>query len=131
MKARIKVKFLKMLRSGLYTQTTGQLKTVSAEGEEAYCASGLLCELHRLANLEVAKWKKQLPSTSDRAYVYRIKGKTSPAKFLYMCPTFVAEWAGIDPEMYLVYKKKTQNLWELNDDGLSFKQLARLIEKQW
>lgn len=48
-------KWVETLRSGQYTQTTGQLGEVDGDGNASYCCLGVLCEVVRQDGLNLSR----------------------------------------------------------------------------
>ena len=98
----VKKLWLKALRSEQYVQGTGQLVTISKDKKrnDRFCCLGVLC---------------QLAIEKDIINDYNPEHDFPPAK--------VALWAGLE-------RKIEETLAGLNDDeGFTFKQIARYIEK--
>lgn len=122
MKKEIKDKWIKALRSGDFVQGKGFL-----EKKGRYCALGVL-SLLSLGEGQCT-WNHQ-------GEVGRYDNK----RFTLSYNTMV--WAGIaqigdrflEPEAGRVefnYMGKTNSILELNDSGLSFKEITKIIEKHW
>lgn len=113
MKKRVKKLWVEALRSGKYQQGTGQLRNEY----NRFCCLGVLCNLHAQAHPKIAK------------------RQTNPESYLgesWFTPSDVIEWAGLaHPNPRLLYENYDWPLSVLNDrEGLSFKRIATLIEKQ-
>jgi len=106
MNAKVKKRWVAALRSGTYKQGTGQLKDVT---NDTFCCLGVLCEL----------------------YVKEKKGRYFNA-YDFSLPLKVTRYAGLEFGNPIVkFKKKEWCLSDLNDcKEVSFKKIARLIEKQ-
>jgi hypothetical protein len=121
MKPHIKKKWVSALRSGDFTQTTGTLRDVDAEGNKSYCCLGVLCEIHR-------KSTKKSGWNENDEYCRQVD----------LLPIEVMSWAGlvadgdiINDEVSVEYKGRWRLLTSLNDDDqLSFKQIATVIDRQ-
>lgn len=113
MNSEIKAKWVAALRSGEYRQGEKVLRY-----EDQFCCLGVLCELHRQDTGD--GWDPL--STGDFIY----GGKS------YLPPDNVIEWAGLDSDAPSVVGDDGyfRGLPDLNDDGLSFTQIADLIEEQ-
>ena len=112
MKPEIKAAFCEALRSGRYKRTTGVLRHDCLSGS-FFCASGVLCDLH--AKAAGTKW-------------------VNGTYMNYDCrlPPAVRTWAGLGAESRLVLEDELPHTMErLNDDGLTFPEIANLIEQQW
>lgn len=112
MKPEIKAAWVAALRSGEYTQ--GRMRLRSPQNE--FCCLGVLCNLHAQAHPEIAAQQ-----TDPNTY-FGLVGL--PA-------TSVIYWAdlpGHDPAVQ--HHSKWTRLSALNDNGLTFNQIADLIEAQ-
>ena len=113
MRPEIKQKFLEALRGGQYRKCKSVLKN-----NDSFCASGVLCDLH--AQDTGGKWVYD--TYLNQAAV---------------APGIVHEWAGFGAEEYptlvATVGRNTfpRGLESLNDNGLTFLQIADLIEQQW
>lgn len=109
MNAEVKTEFVAALRSGRYSQT----KLVLRNGDK-FCSSGVLCDLH--AKKFGGRWIHDTYLGSEA---------TAPNKVL--------AWAGIKPfaSKLTDVKGNRRTLEGCNDNGLSFAEIADLIEKQW
>lgn len=108
MNKKVKKQWLKALRSGEYKQTTNYLKN-----SDAYCCLGILCDIH-------SKEKNHKWSVGE-SYFSQNRG----------LPDQVLKWANLpNDNRYVVYNGKHGQLGNANDMGLSFKQIANIIEKQ-
>ena len=110
MNPEVKAKWVAALRSGEYKQTEGQLR----DGNK-FCCLGVLCNLHAQTFPSVAAKEKAVES-------YR--GSTGAL------PKTVRRWAGLKSDIgaFLAEDGFMSSLAELNDDGTSFKKLAKIIE---
>lgn len=106
MKKSVMQKWVKALRSGKYKQGKHQLR----DSDNNYCCLGVLCE---------------------------ISGKKYDGEDLFE-PHEVASFAGFKDlgthylkKGYKTRQGKAHSLVELNDWGLSFKQIANIIEKNY
>ena len=131
MKAEIKSLWVNALLSGEYHQGVDRLRSVSETGRTKFCCLGVLCNLHAQAHLEIAN------------------RELSPDYYLgsqYYLPKAVVRWAGLELVVAkrplkasgnLSIKSMTKierdqitlgNLSAFNDDGTSFKQIAKIIQ---
>jgi hypothetical protein len=116
MKADIKAKWLKALRSGKYKQGKERLQTTAGR----FCCLGVLCDLH--AQATGAKWGER-----EGAPVY---GKLEDAP--YYLPPVVQRWAGLkDKRCTLPESAEWEDLGDANDSGKRFSTIAKLIEKHF
>jgi hypothetical protein len=107
MKELVMKKWVKALRSGKYKQFKGGLKGKTEEGKLGYCCLGVLCRV--VGSPTLSRLGADLPRD------------------------IVCEKAGLsnwNPEVnYLDTGRRF--LSSLNDEGITFKEIADLIEKQW
>lgn len=111
MNQEVKALWLEALRSGDYRRAEGKLHR-TANGEE-YCCLGVLCDLAVKAGLPVEV------EPALRAYM-RYDG------FPDTLPESVMEWAGL---MDSSPDTPHGELVALNDDGMSFDDIANVIEE--
>lgn len=129
MDPQVKELWVNALRSGKYQQTTGKLKT-----SKGFCCLGVLTDLYLKEKNQ--EWDCITDSDTDTHY-YRIEEKED------LLPASVKDWAGlysISPQVMVenesyhpehdMEKEIPADLAELNDDGLSFNEIANLIETQ-
>lgn len=146
----VKASWLEALRSGDYQQGMGTLRTMGAGSlPDRFCCLGVLCDLQR-PNVEGASWVESWSASG--AYGFRIEqpeGVTVTNSF--MPPELIApilwedgleylhtnyEWTcgyraslyeanAVSPEHFAV---STIGAAGMNDDGVSFAEIARLIE---
>jgi hypothetical protein len=102
------------LRSDEYGQTYGYLREEYEPGQFAYCALGVLCDIHAKAT--------GLPFDKEKGGL----------------PTEVAVWAGLhwlDPDVVMPVgdnEEEHMSITSANDEyGFSFSQLAAAISTQW
>lgn len=118
MNEEIKQQWLTALRSDEYPQTDGYLRD-----EQGYCCLGVLCDLAVQAGV-VECFK-----TADDPF-YRYNADES------VLPKEVIKWAGLDhSDPYVTVEdgwdaEARSQLSELNDSGMSFADIADLIEKE-
>lgn len=110
MKKSIMEKWVAALRSGKYKQTTGQLRN-----EKGFCCLGVLCNLHAEAHPKFAA--KQ---TDKQVYDGRCEVPTN----------VVLNWAGMKTDTGYI-DSTGDELTLLNDNGDSFKKIAKIIEKHY
>lgn len=123
MKPQIKENWLKALRSGEYSQTSERLH----QGD-GFCCLGVLTDLYLKENNE--EWKV----VYEDKKIYGITNMwchviTSETQVL---PDRVVEWAGLDnryPGVYVKEKGSYAELAALNDKGMTFNEIADLIEE--
>lgn len=106
MKKNVMKKWVKALRSGKYEQ--GARGYLYHPATKTHCCLGVLCEISKV-------------NTNDKGYLDKDQ----------MEATGISSADGKLPKAYKVGGKKYGSLAELNDNGLSFKRIARIIEKNW
>lgn len=109
MNASIKQAWVEALRSGKYKQGRHSLR----EGN-CYCCLGVLTDLY--AKKHNLKWEGRGPGRSQRCFL----------GCLATLPMAVVEWAGTASDNPSVADKQ---LTTLNDEGVSFEDIADLIEE--
>lgn len=116
MNPEVKALWVKALRSGQYAQTQNSLKD-----EQGYCCLGVLCDLHREAN--GGEW-----DITTEPYRYRDRA--------FVLARGVCAWAGLlddngdNPPVRYGDAWEHLNLATINDRGVSFAEIADLIEEQ-
>ena len=120
MKKVIMKKLVKALRSGDYLQGTHTLAKVDGYGEHRFCCLGVLCNIMQE---ETGKLKVKL--LNDGAHEFNSISE--------VLPDAVMEWSGIkDANGRIKFRNgKYNNLASLNDNGISFNQIADIIEKNY
>ena len=115
MNPEVKTKWLDALRSGLYDQDRGRLRT-----EAGFCCLGVLCDLYAEEHKDV-HW---MTSYVEGEYTFLGREGTLPQPVVY--------WAGLKSSAPSVsYENDTYELAELNDSlELSFDEIADVIEEQ-
>ena len=118
----VKLKWIAALRSGEYKQGNGKLRTE----DNKYCCLGVLSDLY---NKETGKG--QWLEDDGNAYSFKTNESVYSSS---LCTLDVMKWAGIDSSACFVdgldpkiYRART--LAYLNDNGTSFKEIAKIIEK--
>jgi hypothetical protein len=134
MNADVKAKWVAALRSGEYAQTRGYLH----RARSGYCCLGVLCEI---AVAEGVIEKGDYPYADDDEVHYGPEGEGSTTGL----PDEVQVWAQIEGEDPLVRRPEYARVNEylvgtgrggettlaaLNDQGISFAQIADVIEEQ-
>ena len=107
MNKKVKKKWLKALRSGKYKQTTGQLKR-----DNKFCCLGVLCDIHAKENNK--RWNQKNTYHHNSGSL----------------PIHVKKWAALN-ESNPRYKGKYVYLAAANDNRMSFKRIANIIEKNY
>lgn len=113
MKPEIKEKWVAALRSGEYKQGRNNLANVKTN---RFCCLGVLCEvaLKEGVNLEVTKGSSMKFYNGECGYL----------------PRKVAAWADCKDLPSVNTKDGIKSLAALNDKGVRFKTIAKLIEEQ-
>lgn len=114
----VKEKWLKALRSGEYKQCKYQLRS----RDNGFCCLGVLCNLHAQAHPEIAEKQESIHNYMGEA--------TLPHKEVLKWAGIPVGYGGNSVDVIVTYKHETVSLAQLNDDyGLSFKQIANVIER--
>lgn len=116
MNLEIKRDWIEALRSGRYKQGLGSLRSLRSfgMGEVRYCCLGVLCELA----VEVGQAKRV---ATDGGYV-DLHSHSSTG----ILPRGVSDWAGLSSQCPRL--REGRLLDRLNDEGVSFREIAALIE---
>lgn len=130
MNPEIKAKWLEALRSGEYQQGRERLK--SPDSNPRYCCLGVLCDL--AVKEGVARWDDSV--VIDEHVAIDAAGRRAWAEL----PFGVAVWAGVvdsggDPDGNPwvddpAHDGERNTLASLNDSGVSFREIADIIEAQ-
>ncbi len=112
---------MKALQSGEYQQGSKRLR----DKEDHFCVLGVLCDLY-VKHRHDCRWKAMEAKSG-----FRIVGKGET----HWCEDYLIEpvmkWAGLESQNPVVeYESKKASLSSLNDQGVDFKIIAKLIEKQ-
>lgn len=129
MNAEIKAQWLTALRGGEYTQGYNYLRNCDGE----FCCLGVLSDL-AVKGDESFSWNQEYEGDA-----YYVKHESDMLNRHYL-PDVVGDWAGLDCETfsgqgYIKVDNAMTNgeylrfsLAELNDDGLTFEQIADVID---
>lgn len=122
MKKSIKKKWIDALKSGKYRQAEGALRV-----KNRFCCLGVLCDLYKKEHPS-AHW---LPDGSFQVK-YKDKNKYNYEEEKNYLPKPVMKWAGLEIYRGIVYYDGcfTTDLTELNDDGVPFKEIAKIIDEK-
>jgi hypothetical protein len=104
MKYEIAMKWVEALRSGNYKQGQYYIKN-----NDKFCCLGVLCDISKQG-----EWKEGHYLNNDE----------------YL-PEEVMEWAGMKSSSGCFNVKSGRNLSKLNDNGMTFEEIADIIEKHW
>lgn len=114
----IKKQWVNALRSGQYTQASGNLRS-----NLGHCCLGVLCDLY--AKEMGKEWECHQTADKNSFPHYSFQNETS---FL---PVSVIEWAGLSrPSPTVKISEAWEELAYLNDQPVSFEEIANLIEEQ-
>jgi len=121
MNTKIKQLWTNALRSGDYQQGSKRLR----DKEDHFCVLGVLCDLY-VKQRPDCRWKPMEAKSS-----FRIVGKGE----VQWCEDYLIEpvmkWAGLDSYNPVVeHNGQKISLSSLNDQGIPFKSIATVIEKQ-
>lgn len=112
MKPEIKEKWLAALRSGKYEQGNHQLRDGNA-----FCCLGVLADIY--SKETGAEWKP------DSTGGFRIEEDNG------ILPYCIYRWAGLNcGNPWIIDGNNTNSLSSLNDNGMSFKEIANIIESK-
>ena len=124
MNKKVMKKWVKALLSGKYKQGQGLLKQTDHKNTIRHCCLGVLCELYN-ENMKEKK-KKKLTEKVDGFGVIRFNQQ---AEHL---PNIVKDWADLSDTVGSVGSiGPFDSLATLNDEGKTFKTIAKTIEKEW
>jgi len=115
MKKTVMKKWVKALRSGEYSQGEGQL----VDSRDNFCCLGVLCNL---APTKIGTWL-------EHPYGGWAFG-TKEAFFDSHLPKSVMKWSGMNSDHGRL-PCRLISLMNHNDRGMSFSEIADLIEKNW
>ena len=121
MNKRVMKKWVKALLSGKYKQGQGLLKQTDHKNTIRHCCLGVLCELYNEDMKE--KKKKKLTEKADGFGVIRFNQQPEHL------PSIVKNWADLNDNVGSI--GSIYNLAIINDDGKTFKTIAKIIEKHW
>lgn len=106
MKQEIAEKWANALLSKAYKQGRYQLRNSNDE----FCCLGVLCDLHAIEHPEIARTHTHQSFYLDRRVAL---------------PDAVVEWAGMKSKLGAI--KPGLSLSKINDDGVSFEKIAKII----
>lgn len=119
MNAEVKQEWLRRLRSGEYTQGKARLKRQNPNGQVTHCCLGVLCD--------IAVERGVVDVKIGRFGLHHFIDDISTD--VAVLPWKVQEWAGLAERGNRVYMGNT-TLATLNDNGVSFEEIADLIENE-
>jgi hypothetical protein len=118
MNQEIKNKWTTALRSGEYTQGTGNLRSAG----DKFCCLGVLCDLAVKAEII------PVPVNIGQSYRYGAEGDMGH----WFLPESVREWAGLDStDPDWLRDDGTFSLSRMNDNGKTFDEIADVIEEKF
>lgn len=123
MKEDVKDLVVSALRSGEYKQGKGVLRHY-----DCHCVLGVFCDLYIKHNPGKAEW------TTDTIQpgMYGFRNVGASLYFVGSLPDVVCEWAGLKQHGCIRDNEGHTEAFEtLNDYGMSFSELADLIEAQY
>jgi len=121
MNKKVMKKWVKALLSGKYKQGQGLLKQTDHKNVIIHCCLGVLCELYNEDMKE--KKKKKLTEKVDGFGVIRFNKQPEHL------PNIVKNWADLNDSVGSI--GAFDSLVTINDDGKTFKTIAKIIEKNW
>jgi hypothetical protein len=113
MNKKIKKEWVEALRSNEYTQG----KKVLRDLDNNFCCLGVLCDIYNK--------KQTIDGWLKRDGIFLIDGYNG------ILPKNVREWAEVDSSPRVCIKSETNHLTSLNDNGMTFLEIANLIEEQF
>lgn len=111
MNQEVKKLWVDALRSGDYKQCKEQLR----DENNKFCCLGVLCNLHAIAHPTIAAQQE-----NKTEYIGQ---KALPSQLVY-------HWAGLPVNTCVTINGYIACLQNHNDDGRTFKQIAKAIEEQ-
>ena len=133
-----KAEWVAALRSGDYPQGRNVLTSVESDGTRRHCCLGVLCDLAVKAGVLTVDTDDD--GTPDTTYVngtnavrYHETGQPDAQAVVYL-PRAVREWAGLDGDNPGFVREGFLNrthLASLNDDGVSFDDIADVIDERF
>ena len=120
MDEKVKILWVKALKSGEFKQ----IKTRLHDGE-GFCALGVLAALAMNEGICTYSPKKEAFDGRWETLSYNIMKWANIAQF---DDEFLEPGAG---KIKFIYKGKETSITDLNDNGLSFEEIADVIEKHW
>ena len=117
----VKAEWVRRLRSGDYEQGRGFLRSKGLDGTpDRYCCLGVLCEMAEGVGL-VERF-----DSGGEYYDYGSERQTCGL------PRPVREWSGVEtPLGDFLNDGQSVRLSSLNDSGLSFEEIAEVIEREF
>lgn len=114
-------RWVKALESGLYKQGQNYL-AVAGKNSDKFCCLGVLCDMAVRAKIIPAPGLAKTHMDDTPHYAYNGVNNTLPKK--------VMKFAGISSSCgdFDTGTGKTSSLAELNDNGSSFKEIAKIIK---
>lgn len=115
--------WIRRLRSGEYRQGLFKLHVIDTNGNHKYCCLGVACEIAAEAGI-VTPFVLDTNTLDQEIIAYR-KGHYFHDTGL---PTFVADWFGLPDDDVIV---EGAPLTLLNDNGVSFNEIANILERNY
>jgi len=140
--------WIKALRSGHYSQTTGSLskneKDESNNWEVGYCCLGVACDLYskfRMSEGEGDRWVEEVVSYKESGVSVHVRRFQSEEDGVIeeqesQLPFEVRSWLGLNSEAGYYESDEDgpieglYSLADVNDAGIGFEEIADLIEKE-
>ena len=124
-----KDKIISTLKSGNYLQNRHRLSVKRKGNQFAFCIAGVLCDIHR--KVKKGKWEKKydLGGLEVMSYLDKTHGLPDEVKSYF---DVTEDILTVDSENLTKKQKekcKDCDLISLNDSGVTFEELADLIEK--
>jgi len=117
-------KWVKALRSGEYLQCTGSLTEKDEQGNDTFCCLGVLTNLYVQEN-GISKLK--LDNSKGNGLSFWDFNEEFDS---YLCDP-IRKWAGMRSNKGDLFLSGLDPLYEQNDDGKSFSEIADIIEEKY
>lgn len=122
MKKEIADKWVEALRSNTYKQTHGYLRA-----GDGYCCLGVLCELVGVSGVETDN-----RSPTAKVYVYDFETCVLPPSAMLL--SGIRSEVGLyntEDDVEYIHHTQQLSLAEMNDNGSTFEEIAKVIEEKW
>ena len=123
MKKKIADMWVKALRSGKFKQGTDALCLLNDSKKPQYCCLGVLCEIYNQEHKIKLKTNTVVTSGVGKIRSYNDSTDVPPLK--------VQRWAGLRTETGEITGSNGVGLVPLNDNGSSFKKIAKVIQEEY
>jgi hypothetical protein len=120
MKPEIKEKYVSALRSGAYKKTEGRLYSKDLDGNDCFCALGVLCLVAMQENVGGLTFD---PHDNDLLFFKGPELDREDGHRTDLLPTIVMKWADLDSSAPF-------NIYRKNDGGYDFVEIANWVEEE-